>query len=94
MGFKSVGKWAQNCGMENRERQWRQSKPSDRWYLELVVKRLRCINCLNACATNCTSFKSCGVVPSFHINIMKRRTIQACSLMHSIKNGKFLFWAN
>ena len=80
--------------MENRRRRWRQNKPSDRWYLELVVKRLRCINCLNACATNCASYKSCGVVPSFHIKMMKRRTIQACSLMHSIKNGKFLFWAN
>ena len=94
MGFKSVGKCAQNCDMENRERWWRQSKPTDRWYLELVVKCLRCTNCLNACATNCASSKSCGVVPSFYIKMMKRRTVQACSLMHSIKNGMSLFWAN
>ena len=53
MGFKSVGKCAQNFDMENREKWWRQSKPTDRWYLELVVKRLRCISYLNSCATNC-----------------------------------------
>ena len=90
MGFKSMGKGAQNCDMEYRERRWRQSKPTDTWYLELVVKRLGCINFLN----NCASYASCGMVPSFHIKMMKRRTIQACNLMHSIKNGKLLFWAN
>ena len=83
------GETSQNCGMENRERWWRQGRPTDRWYLELVVKRLRCINYLNACATNCVSSKSCGVVPSFHITIMKRRTIQACSLMHPSKTTSF-----
>ena len=73
---------------------WRQSKLIDRWYLELVVKRLRCISCLNSYAANCASFRSCGVVPSFYIKMMKRRTIQACSLLHSIKNNMFLFWEN
>ena len=68
--------------------------PFDTWYSELVVKRLRCINCFNCFATNCVSFKSWGVVPSFHIKVLKRRTIQAYNLMHSIKNGKILFWAN
>ena len=94
MGFKSVGKRAQNCDMEFLERRWCQSKPTDRWYLELVVKRLRCINFSNPCTDNCASFRNCGMVPSFHIKMMRRRTIQACSLIHSIKNGKFLFWTN
>ena len=94
IGFKSVGKRVQNCDMENREKRWRQSKPTDRWYLELLFKRLGWISSLNACATNCTSFKSCGVIPSFYIKMMKRRILQACSSMHSIKNGMFFFWAN
>ena len=59
MGFKSVGKCAQNCDMKNREKRWLQSRPTDRWYLELIVKRLCCINCLNSCATNCAS---CGTI--------------------------------
>ena len=75
MGFKSVGKRTQNCYTDSRERRWRQSKPTDRWYLVLVVKRLCCINCLNACVTNCDSFKSCGVVPSFYIKTIKRITL-------------------
>ena len=37
--LNSVGERTQRCDGENRE-WW--------WYLELVVKRLRCINCLNA----------------------------------------------
>ena len=94
MGFKSVRKCAQNCDMENRKKQWLQSKPTDKWYLELVVKRLRCIGCLNSCGTDCASFKSCRVVPSFYKKMIKRRTIQDCSLLHSIKNGMLLFRAN
>ena len=80
--------------MENPEWSWRQSKPTDRWYIELLVKRLSWINSLNDCATNCASFKNCGVVPSFYIKRMKLRILQACSSMQSIKNGMFLYWAN
>ena len=94
IGFKSVGKRVQNCNMENPERCWRQSKPTDRWFIELLVKRLSWINSLNACATNCASFKNCGVVPSFYIKRMELRILQACSSMQSIKNGMFLYWAN
>ena len=31
-------------------------KPVYAWYLNLVVKRLRCINCLNPWANNCATF--------------------------------------
>ena len=34
------------------------------------------------------------VVLSFYIKMMKRRTLQACSLRHSIKKSCFLFRAN
>ena len=42
-------------------------------------------------ATNCTTFwslKLC-VLLSFYIKMMKRRTLQVCSLKHSIKKGMF-----
>ena len=31
-------------------------KPTDTWYLDLALKRLRCNNCLMACATCYTFF--------------------------------------
>ena len=34
------------------------------------------------------------VVLSFYIKMMKQRTLQACSLRHSIKKACFLFRAN
>ena len=42
MGLNSVGERARKCDRENREWRLRQIKPthSDRWYLDLVVKRL------------------------------------------------------
>ena len=64
-----------------------------RWYLELVVKRLRCINLLNTWASICVTFKSYVVVLSFYIKLMKRRTLYFCSLKHSIKKTCFLFRA-
>ena len=33
-------------------------KPIDMWYLGLVVKRLRCINCVNPCATISATFSN------------------------------------
>ena len=36
-----------------------------------------------------SEIKSYVVVPSFYIKMMKRRTLQACSLRHSIKEGMF-----
>ena len=41
-----------------------------------------------------SEIKSCGVGPSFHKKTMKRRTLQACNLKHSIKKTCFLFWSN
>ena len=34
----------------------RQIKPICWWYIDLVVKHLHCVNCLNTWATNCTTF--------------------------------------
>ena len=46
----------------------------------LVVKKLYFINSLNPWATvSLSEIKSYVVVLSFHIKIMKRRTLQACS---------------
>ena len=51
---------------ENRERQWRQIKSIYRLHLDLVVKQLCYISCLNAWATNCATFRNlnlcCGTV--------------------------------
>ena len=57
-------------------------KPINRWYLDLVVQHLHCIN---ACATNCTT--------SWNQKLWCD-TPQTCSLMHSIKKVCFLFWTN
>ena len=56
MRLNSVGERIQKCDRENREGQWRQIKSTYRWHLNLVAKRLRFINCLNAWATNCVFF--------------------------------------
>ena len=51
---------------ENREWQWRQIKSIYRLHLDLVVKQLCYISCLNAWATNCATFRNlklcCGTV--------------------------------
>ena len=36
-----------------------------------------------------SEIKCCGAVPSFYIKMMKRRTLQACSLKHSIQKDMF-----
>lgn len=39
--------------------------------------------------------KSCEKLPSFYIKIMKRKSLQACTLNKSIKKeASFLFWAD
>ena len=53
-----------------------------RLHLDLVVKELYYNVPLS-------EIKSYVVVMSFYIKMMKRRTLQACSLRHSIKKGKF-----
>ena len=56
----------QKCDRENREWQWYQIKLIYSLHLDLVVKQLCYISCLNACATNCATFRSqkfcCGTV--------------------------------
>ena len=59
-----------------------QGKPINRWYLDVVVQHLHCIN---AWATNCTT--------SWNQKLWCD-TPQTCSLMHSIKKACFLFWTN
>ena len=36
-----------------------------------------------------SEIKSCGMVPSFYITLIKRRIVQVCSLMHSIQKSMF-----
>ena len=61
-----VGQRTQKSDRENREWPWRQIKSIYRLYLDLVVKQLYYINCLNAWATNCAIFRNqklcCGTV--------------------------------
>ena len=66
MCLNSVGERTQKCDRESREWRWRQIKSIYSWYLDLVVKRLRFINFLNAWATNYATFSNrklcCGTV--------------------------------
>ena len=55
MYLNSVGERTQKCDRENRMWRWRQIKPAYMWYLEVVVKLLRQINCLNPWDTNCAT---------------------------------------
>ena len=81
MGLNFVGERTQKCDKENRVWRWRQIRSIYRSYLDLVVKKLCHINCLNAWATICATFRNqklcCGTV--FLHKMMKRRTLQACS---------------
>ena len=49
------GERTQKYSRENRAWRWRQINSIYRWYLDLVLKRLCCINCLNAQDTNCAT---------------------------------------
>ena len=48
----------QKCDRENREWRWYQIKSICKLHLDLVVKQLYYIICLNACATNCATFRN------------------------------------
>ena len=89
MCLNFVGERAQKCDRDNREWWWCQIKSIYRLHLDLVVKKLCYINCLNAWATSCAAFRnqSYVVLLSFYIKMMKGRRLQACSLRHSIKKG-------
>ena len=95
--LKYVGERSQRCDRENQEWRWRQIKPIYTWYLELAVRRLRCINCLllmlDLLTRSLSEIKSYVVVLSFYIKIMKKRTSQACSLKYSIKKDMFSVWS-
>ena len=94
MCLNFVEESTQKCHRENQEWQWCQIKSIYRLHLDLVVKQLCYNSCLNAWAPSqlivpLSEIKSYVVVLSFYINMMKRRTLQACSLWHSIKKGMF-----
>ena len=76
MCLNFVEERTQKCDRENREQRWYQIKSICRLHLDLVVVPL-------------SEIKSYVVVLSFYIKMMKRRTLQACSLRHNIKKGMF-----
>ena len=66
MCLNFVGERTQKCDKENREWRWRQIKSIYRLYLDLIIKKLYCINFLNALATNSATFRNqklcCGTL--------------------------------
>ena len=48
----------QKCDKESREWRWYQIKSINRLHLDLVVKQLYYIICLNAYAANCATFRN------------------------------------
>ena len=87
----SVGERTQKSDRKHRKWPWRQIKSVYRLYLDWVVKKIYYINCVNAWATNCATFINqklcCDTV--FLYKMVKRRTLQVCSLRYSIKRGMF-----
>ena len=81
MCLNFVGERTLKYDRENQECRWRQIKSIYRLYLDLVVKKLYHINCLNAWAiiVPLSEIKSYVVVLPFYIKMMKRRIFQACS---------------
>ena len=55
MNLNYVGQGVLKFDREIRKWRGRQIKPIDRCYLDLVVTRLHCSNCLSDSATNCAS---------------------------------------
>ena len=76
---------------ENGEWRWCQIKSIYRLHLDLVVKQLCYISCLNVVLliVPLSEINSYVVVLSFYIKMMKRSTLQGCSLSHSIKKAMF-----
>ena len=85
MCLNFVGERTQKYDRENREWRWRQIKSIYRLYLDLVVKKLYYINCLNVWTiiVPLSEIKSYFVVLPFYIKMMKRRTLQICSFKAS-----------
>ena len=63
------------------------------WYLDVIVEHLGCIDCLNPWVIKLilplSEDKSFFAILPFYIKMMQRRTLQACSLKHSIKKTCF-----
>ena len=91
MCLNFVGERTLKYDRENQECRWRQIKSIYRLYLDLVVKKLYHINCLNAWAiiVPLSEIKSYVVVLPFYIKMMKRRTLQVCSFKAYHQKGMF-----
>ena len=91
MCLNFVEERTQKCDRENREWRWCQIKSIYRLHLDLVVKQLCYISCLNVVLLilPLSEINSYVVALSFYIKMMKRRTIQGCRLSHSIKKAMF-----
>ena len=87
------GERTQKYDRKNREWRRRQIKSIYRLYLDLVVKKLYYINCLNAWATIAplSEIRSYNVVLSFYVKMMKRRTLRACSFK-AYYQKRHAFW--
>ena len=94
MGLNSVEERAQNCDCGSCEWWLHKIRPIDRWYLDLVVRHPRCINCINTWVFYCAPFWNqdflCGAL-FLHKN---DETPETCSLKHNIKKSSFLCSAN
>ena len=97
MCLNFVGERTQKCDRENREWWWRQIKSIYRLHLDLVVKQLCYISCLNACATNCATFRNqklcCGAVFLHKNDETKNSSGLQFKAQHQ-KKACFLFRAN
>ena len=81
MCLNFVRERTQKCDKEIREWRWRQIKSIYRLYLDLVIKKLYYINCLNGWTTNRATFRNqklCGGRVFLHKND-EQRTLQTCS---------------
>ena len=96
MCLNFVGERTQKCDRKNREWPWRQIISICRLYLDLVVKQLCYINCLNAWATSCATFRNqklcCGTV--FLDKNDERKTSSGLQFKTASENACFLFRAN
>ena len=96
MCLNFVGERTQKCDRENRERRWRQILSICRLYLDFIVKQFCYINCLNAWATHCATYRNqklcCGTV--FLDKNDEQKTSSGLQFKTASENVCFLFRAN
>ena len=96
MYLNFVEKHTQKCDRENQEWWWCQIKSIYRLHLDLVVRQLCYISCLNASATNCATSRNqnlcCGTVFLHKNDETKNSSGLQFKAQH--KKACFLFRAN